>query len=119
MNDDHSPIDLELLADLLGEADREMFKAVLQEFRGVARGSFDEVAASVRSADMAALAAAAHGAKGEARTAGATRLGNLYAEIETQAKAGDIKAATASLAGAGAELERVEAFITKFAESAS
>lgn len=118
MNDDRTPIDLKILADLLGEGDREIFSAVFQEFRDVARDSFNEVAESARRADAAALAATAHGAKGEARTAGATRLGDFYSEVEAQAKAGDIKAATATLASAGAELERVEAFIENFAGGA-
>ncbi len=119
MNDDHSPIDLELLTDLMGETGRDVFSAVLQGFHGVARESYDEVAASVRNADTAALAAAAHGAKGEARTAGATRLGELYSEIEAQAKVGDVKAATATVADAGAELGRVEVFIKTYAAQAS
>lgn len=65
------------------------------------------------------MAAAAHGAKGEARNAAAKRLGDLYAEIEAKAKSKDLTGGAELMASLSQELNRVDAFIHDYSRRAS
>ena len=106
-------VDVGVIAAALGEDDAEIIGTILNDFIAVARAAFADVSASVAGADIEGLAAAAHGAKGEALTAGAWRLSAYYAGVEASAKAGDARAGD-SLALVREELTRVEAFIADY-----
>jgi HPt (histidine-containing phosphotransfer) domain-containing protein len=103
-------IDISVLEDLLGTSDREIVADILHEFIGAAQESWSEVQLSAKTGDGAAVVRAAHGAKGEARNAGAVMLGDLYEELESLATSGDQDGMDRLFATIPKELRRVEHF---------
>jgi HPt (histidine-containing phosphotransfer) domain-containing protein len=99
------------LAEILGTDDSVILNEVLTEFLAVADVSLKEVRAAVSIGEPGGIKAAAHSAKGEARSAAATRLSDLYAELELAAKDEDWVVADELVIRAAVELRHVENFI--------
>jgi len=104
-------IDMDLLAEMLGTDDRTELDEILTLFLPVARASLADMEKALSSGCAEAIAAAAHGAKGEAQSAAAIGLAGVYAEIERQTKGGNIDGLGAFGALAAAEVRRVEEFV--------
>jgi signal transduction histidine kinase/CheY-like chemotaxis protein len=113
------PIDMAVLAEILGTAESALLDEVLAEFLAVAATSLADVAAAVSSNDPARIRAMAHGAKGEARCAAAIGLAEFYAALDHRAEAGDQAASRELVAQAAAELHRIETFIQDRASARS
>ncbi len=107
-------IDLTVLQEVLGPDEPELLYDVLSEFAKSSKQSLATLEAAVLNGRLNGVKVAAHGAKGEARSAGAVYLGQLYAEVERQAKAGDLAAATDAAKPLAGELRRVEEFIAEY-----
>ena len=109
----HTPpvIEIEFLSEILGTRDPGLLNEVLTEFLGAACEALVDVKAAVSSGDSGAIVAAAHGAKGEARSAAATALADLYGELENAAKDEDRGGADRLVGRVAAEVHRVEEFI--------
>src|SRR5262249_32126466 len=108
------PLDLAALESLLGTSDREIMVDIIQEFVSAARESWTGVHGCAESSDHLALTRAAHGAKGEARNAGALYLGDLYERLESIARHNDRSEVAELLAAIPIELQRVETFADEF-----
>jgi HPt (histidine-containing phosphotransfer) domain-containing protein len=107
-------LDLKVLQDLLGSDDRHIIVDVVQEFVLSAHESWAEVQGQVARKDSNGLTRAAHGAKGEARNAGAVALGDLYEELERVVKNDNFDGAEPVLSAIPAELSRVQDFVDRF-----
>jgi PAS domain S-box-containing protein len=107
-------LDLKVLQELLGSEDRHIIVDVVQEFVLSAKESWIEVQGQVARRDAHGVTNAAHGAKGEARNAGAVALGDLYEELERIAKNDNFEAVEVVLAAIPAELNRVQDFVDRF-----
>jgi len=106
-------IDLAVLEEVLGPDEPGLLSDILREFAQSSRQSLATLDAALASGRLNGVQVAAHGAKGEARSAGAVYLGQLYAEVERQARGGDIAAAGEAAKPLATELRRVEAFIAE------
>ncbi len=78
------PVDLRVLAELIGE-DPQVMQEVLQAFEANAARSAMEFASAHAGAAMATMADIAHKLKSAARAIGAARLGQICADIEVAA----------------------------------
>jgi PAS domain S-box-containing protein len=107
-------LDLNVLHELLGSDDRHIIVDVVQEFVLSARDSWAEVQGQAARKDANGLTRAAHGAKGEARNAGAVALGDLYEELEHLTKNDNFEAVEPVLSAIPAELGRVQDFVDRF-----
>jgi PAS domain S-box-containing protein len=107
-------LDLKVLHELLGSDDRHIIVDVVQEFVLSAQESWAEVQGQAARKDASGLTRAAHGAKGEARNAGAVALGDLYEELESIAKNDNFEGVEPVLSAIPAELSRVRDFIDRF-----
>jgi len=107
-------LDLRVLQGLLGSEDRHIIVDVVQEFVLSARESWVEVQGQAARRDANGLTRAAHGAKGEARNAGAVALGDLYEELERIAKNDNFEAVAPVLSAIPAEIGRVQDFVDRF-----
>jgi CheY-like chemotaxis protein/HPt (histidine-containing phosphotransfer) domain-containing protein len=109
-------IDMTVLRDLLGTDDRATMNEILNAFVVAANESWNEIQANAAAIDGLSLSRLAHGAKGEARNAGAVKLGELYAELEQVSKLGDRENIAKVLTQIPGEVDRVERFIAKYVE---
>ena len=109
--DDQAVVDLCVLAELMGSEDEHALTEILKEFLPAALVSFESVKAAATANDPRELRGAAHGAKGEARNAGANALGHLYARIERGAESVTSSELDALIARTEIEVARVEHFI--------
>lgn len=107
-------LDIKVLQEILGSEERRIIVDVVQEFILSARESWAEVQGQVARRDVSGLTKAAHGAKGEARNAGAVALGDLYEELEHIAKNDNFEAAAPLLSAIPAEISRVQDFVDRF-----
>jgi HPt (histidine-containing phosphotransfer) domain-containing protein len=107
-------LDLKVLQELLGSDDRHIMGDIVQDFALSARESWAEIQAHAALKDTDSLTRAAHGAKGEARNAGATALGDLYEELEHIATNRNFEAVEPVLSAIPAELIRVQEFVDRF-----
>jgi len=105
------PLDITRLEALLGGADRRIVLDIVKEFVNAARESWEQVEGCAKSQDTGALTRMAHGAKGEARNAGAAHLGDLYEQLERTAKRNQMAEIPALLTAIPVELTRVEVFV--------
>ncbi len=112
-------LDLNALHELLGSNDRHIIVDVVQEFVLSARESWADVQGQVARKDANGLTRAAHGAKGEARNAGAVALGDLYEELESIAKNDNFEGVDPMLSAIPAELSRVQDFVDRFVADGS
>lgn len=104
-------IDLELLAEMMGSGETKIHNEILALFLPAAKASLAEIEEALLSGQADMIAAAAHGAKGEALGAAAVALGKMYEELEHKAKNGDMAGMPELGARAAAEVGRVESFI--------
>lgn len=105
------PIDLGILAEILGTTEALSTGQILADFMDVAQISLSEARDAVERDVPDAIKTAAHTAKGEARCAAATALADIYAELECRAEDAD-RSVLQELAGRAAmEVQRVERFI--------
>jgi len=104
-------VDLAVLREVLGEGKDKLLNDILSEFARSSKKSRATLEAALANGRKNGVQVAAHGAKGEARSAGALYLGHLYAEVERHAKTGDLRAAGEAASGLKAEIIRVGSFI--------
>ena len=83
--------DVDVLKDVVGD-DRETHEMLLGEYLTALARSWDAIESAVREGDTAAIGAAAHKLKSSSRSVGATRLGELSAQLESAGKADDMEA---------------------------
>lgn len=105
------PVDIAQLEALLGGADRRIVLDIVKEFVSAAKESWEQVEGCAKLKDTGALTRMAHGAKGEARNAGAAHLGDLYEQLERSAKRNQVADIPALLDAIPVELTRVEVFV--------
>jgi signal transduction histidine kinase/CheY-like chemotaxis protein/HPt (histidine-containing phosphotransfer) domain-containing protein len=109
--DEAATIDLSGLAEIMGSTDEQMLTDILGEFLPAAKDSATIVRDAISRNDFSEIKAVAHGAKGEARSACATALAKLYANIEAHAKSGDAAELSVLIEKVEEEVGRVENFI--------
>jgi CheY-like chemotaxis protein/HPt (histidine-containing phosphotransfer) domain-containing protein len=97
--------DPEALRQLFGD-DRPRLARLLATFRDGLKRDGDAVLAALAAGELEAAAQAAHRLKGAARMAGARRLAELLAELETAARDGEAEAARRAAAALPALSER-------------
>ncbi len=106
--------DVTVLKDVVGD-DRETHEMLLREYLNALDRTWDAIEGAVREADTAAIGAAAHNLKSSSRSVGATRLGELAAQLESAGKAHDTEAIPPLVheaSGIRAELEAaIQAFL--------
>ena len=81
---------------------------MIELFLKDARPRLEKMAAALGEKDDSTLAAAAHTLKGSASNLGARRLAGLCANLEKQAKAGELQEAADILLDVKSEFRRVE-----------
>jgi HPt (histidine-containing phosphotransfer) domain-containing protein len=84
-------------------ADALLDRSLIEEIRRIERatGTSDVLSGCIARGDTAGAVRVAHTLKGTCRQLGAQALGNLFAEIEASAKAGDYAGAKRRFDGAG------------------
>jgi len=107
-------VDLSVLQDLLGSADQTILAEIIKEFVSAARDSWRDVESCAARRDADGVGKAAHGAKGEARNAGAILLGDLYEALERNALRNGLEDTADLLSAIPVELQRVENFADNF-----
>jgi len=112
-------IDMNLLVEILGTNERTEIDQILAGFLPAARASLKDVKAALLTSNAEKIAAAAHGAKGEAQSAAAVELAKLYEEMERRAKGGDLKELQGLGAGAVVEVRRIEDFFRREAKGST
>ncbi|SLN73959.1 Sensor histidine kinase RcsC [Oceanibacterium hippocampi] len=108
-----SSIDVNLLAEIMATSEVTELHEILSEFLPAARASLADVKAAISTSDANNIAAAAHGAKGEAQGVAAGSLAKLYEEMERLARGGDISELNELEERAVMEVHRVEDFIRR------
>ncbi len=83
-----SAVDVNVLRDIIGD-DTGMLHGFLREYLDASPGQVAELKQALAAGDNRQLASRAHRQKGAARAIGATRLGDLCAELENAARAED------------------------------
>jgi CheY-like chemotaxis protein len=110
---DVGPVDLTLLAEILGDSSAEALDEALDMFGEFFPGFLDDARAACAQSDREAMIDAAHTAKGASRNAGALALGHALGQAEDHAKLGDFAAYEADLDRAAQEWTKVRAFIAE------
>lgn len=95
------------IAELLGTDDKEEVGEIVTQLVKSAPQSFEAVKQAADAGDGKSLVTAAHSAKGEANSCGASALGELYLALETDAKLGALGNLDQRLAAIDAEVKRV------------
>ena len=80
-----APVNLAILQNLLGTDDPDLLVHMLKSFLSESSKSIMRVLNAIAARDAKELKAAAHAAKGDARSAGATELAQTYEQIERNA----------------------------------
>lgn len=83
------PIDIRKLSDLLGTNEPAIILEILTQYRSSMEESQARIEIAVENGSAEAVLAAAHAAKGEALSAGANALANIYVELERVTKTND------------------------------
>jgi len=114
------PIDVQKLSDLLGTNEPAIMLEILTQYRSSAEESQARIESAVETGGAEAVLSAAHAAKGEALSAGANTLANIYVELERLTKtkdapADDLKRLTAK---ASVEIFRIREFIDNRVQAA-
>ncbi len=112
---DSAAVDLSLLENLIGTSDQNVLSEIMGEFLAAADESWREVQVSAEKRDPVEITKAAHGAKGEARNVGAVALGDLYEELEHNARQSDLSGLDALMTAIPRELQRVRSFASEIA----
>jgi CheY-like chemotaxis protein/HPt (histidine-containing phosphotransfer) domain-containing protein len=108
---DGKPFDLSIIRDVLGDADDGTVREMLTAFGQAAQESWKEVERALGGIDAIQIERAAHGAKGEARTAGAVGLVAAYQQMEEAARLQNLPRARVMGEAARKEIGRVLAYI--------
>lgn len=111
--DKGSPVDLGALARLLGRSDPAMINRMLAVFWQTEAETPQVLRRLALARDGAALAGAAHGAKGAASSVGAAKVAHLCLTLERSAKSGDWEAIAALMVQVEQAYAEVGAFIEK------
>lgn len=101
------PITFSAIADLLGTDDKEEIGEIVEQLAKSAPESFAAVKQAADAGDGDGLVKTAHAAKGEAHNCGAETLGDLYLDLEHDAKSGALGNLDQRLAAIDAEVKRV------------
>ncbi|MFN2428110.1 MAG: 7TM-DISM domain-containing protein [Candidatus Binatia bacterium] len=104
------PVDLAMLARVLGTDDAEVLQEILAMFVAEFPSSLVAVETAVVAGDRAALREAAHAAKGAAASAAATSLASVLQALEHSAPVGEWAELRASCEEAAEQFRRVEEF---------
>jgi len=107
------PIDVRKLTVVLGTNEPSILLDILTQYRSSVEESQERIEIAVENGGAEAVLAAAHAAKGEALSAGANTLANIYIELEhltktKDASTDDLKRLTAK---ASVEVARIREFI--------
>lgn len=108
------PIDFTLIAEMLGTDEKEAIAEIVEQLAKSAPEGFVAVSNAANAGDGAALLAAAHASKGEARNCGASALGDLYEAMESNAKTGKLGDLDLRLAQIKVEIDRVVAAAAEY-----
>lgn len=114
-----TPLDAAILADLrmLAHAgDDQFLLELLESFRSSSTRLLEELGVALEARDFEGIRRRAHQLKGGSRTLGATRLGDVFHEME---QARDVETLDRCLTRARAELPLVLTAFERFAQSAS
>lgn len=114
---DAAAIDVDFLSDLIGDNDPQMLRQVLSDFLEAVAESWALVESAAAQKDVDALGDAAHGAKGEAQSAGAQPLAALYKDLEHGARDAESwenvsPKPSMQMALIREEIKRVDAFVS-------
>ncbi len=113
------PIDVAALAGLGGGMDETFVREMLAMFRNSERNTAEALAQLIASRKSTELYAAAHAAKGAARSVCAKRLGDLLEDLEQASRLQDLKEIKLLGPQLDKEARRVMEFIDKFLGDAS
>jgi CheY-like chemotaxis protein/HPt (histidine-containing phosphotransfer) domain-containing protein len=105
------PVDVSVLKALIG-TDPQIIKEVLQDFRVSAARLAAELAAACTEQRAEQAVAIAHKLKSSARSVGAIKLGDLCADIESAAHAGDLAVIAALLPDYQTEIRVVDQWLS-------
>jgi two-component system, sensor histidine kinase and response regulator len=105
------PVDVSVLKALIG-TDPQIIKEVLQDFRVSAARLAAELAAACTEQRAEQAVAIAHKLKSSARSVGAIKLGDLCADIESAAHAGDLAVIAALLPDYQTEIRAVDQWLS-------
>ena len=107
------PIDCAALSALFGN-DESLVGQLLQEFQACNRSIAKELRAGLAGRDWDEVRNAAHRLAGSSRTVGAKALAELGSALEHAVLSGDINRLSALAADTHGEIERVEAYLSRF-----
>ncbi len=105
-------VNLDALTKILGVDDPALQNELLEEFVPTARAALETVNKALEENDQARVKAAAHKAKGDAKSMGAIDLGNLYAALETAVMSNDKKGIGEFKTRSASAIRAVEDFVT-------
>jgi len=109
-------LDVTILLETFDD-DRASVAELLDEARRFARSSRLEIDGAAAAGDAAAVVRAAHDLKGTAANVGAHEVASASSTCEFAAKARDLAAVRAALAGLDAAIERMSAVVDAFAST--
>jgi hypothetical protein len=104
------PIDLEMLAEILGTGDRSELDDILQLFAELFPSLLESLQGCFETQDRSALRDAAHAAKSAAASAAATKLRNLLENLEKSAAEGEWSSLSARMEAVHSEFQAVRDF---------
>ncbi len=104
------PARLEELQGLLGDG----FEVVLTQWREQAVCLYEGLRRALEGSDLNAVVLASHSLKGSSGNIGASRLMDLCADLEAQAKAGELRDRDQQLARIEVEIQRVDAWLRQW-----
>lgn len=105
------PVHVKVLGELIGSADPRVMAEFLVDFRTSAKRIARDLIETCSNADFQGTVAAAHKLKSAARSVGAAALGDLCAELELAASAGQADAMVALSKRFVAEMQAVEGYL--------
>lgn len=105
------PVDIDAMAAIMGIDDKSLLFEILEQFMPAAQESYSMLEAAIVDGGMVGIKAAAHGAKGEARSIAAHELGRIYDELESFANEDNAVEIKSTSLLAAAELHRIEKYI--------
>mgnify|MGYP003647244529 CR=1 FL=1 len=106
-------VDLNALTKILGVEDPALQNELLAEFVPTALASLETISKALEENDQAQAKAAAHKAKGDARSMGATSLGEIYAALEVAVKDNDQQKINELRSHAALAVQAIEEFVTE------
>jgi CheY-like chemotaxis protein/HPt (histidine-containing phosphotransfer) domain-containing protein len=108
--EENNPIDLEMLAEILGTDDRSELDEILQLFAKHFPPLLETLRACFETQDRSTLRDAAHAAKSAAASAAATNLRSLLENLEKSAADGEWSSLSAMMEAVDEEFKKVRGF---------